>query len=389
MSRDLRGDEAGDYERLLALYQAERAQREQLEAHVQELQSAQQQLERYATDLQRTHAELRRHLRHMTALHEVSRVISSALDPDEVVRRTVEALAELIVYQVVCIYVLDEREHVAQRAASRGVAGSQPADVVAVGEGPIGQALADASVHLEAAQPRGDAPPALALAIPLRAHGRTLGAIYLERADSDPFAEHELKLMELLAAATAVAMQNALLYRTTRWLATVDPLTEVPNYRYFHETLALEAERARRLRYSLGLLMVDLDRFKRINDLFGHPAGDQVLVAVARAMRAELRRTDVIARVGGEEFAVILPGCGPDAVEAVGEKLRRAVADLPPLAGPGRRRSEITLSVGGAAQGPDEIDPEALLSHADRALYRAKHAGRNRVRVWPEVAVKR
>lgn len=370
------------YEQLTALYQAQRERNEQLETRLLELQSAQGQLESYAADLQRTYAELRRHLSHMTVLQEVNRAISSALDPAEVVGRALDALADLIAYDAVSVYLLAQQGQVARRTAARGLVGAELGESVTLGDGILGQCLADGTVHMEATGSEDGAAPSLRLAVPLCAHGRTLGAMYLVRRDAEAFAEEELRVVELLGAGTGVAMQNALLYQETQRLATIDPLTDVPNYRYFHEALALEAERARRLSYPLGLLMVDLDRFKRINDVFGHPTGDEVLVTVAKAMHFELRRTDVIARIGGEEFAMILPGCDRNAVSAVGEKMRRTVAAIPPLAGPGKRRAEITLSVGGAAQGPSDVSPEALIRQADQALYSAKRSGRNRVRVW-------
>ena len=166
------------------------------------------------------------------------------------------------------------------------------------------------------------------LIVPLRARGRGLGLLALFRDSSNPFAPNEARLVELMAAVASAAIENARLYQQTERLATVDPLTDLYNYRYFHQALGLEVARARRHEYPLGVLMADLDHFKLINDRFGHPKGDEVLREVARAATAQLRRTDVLARLGGEEFGVLLPGASAGALTFVGEKLRLAVDQL-------------------------------------------------------------
>src|SRR6185312_14202518 len=150
----------------------------------------------------------------------------------------------------------------------------------------------------------------LQLVVPLVAAGWALGA--LEVTLGAPLGVDDVKILELLAAGAAVALQNAHLYQETQRLATTDPLTGLSNYRHFQGLLSLEVQRARRMNYSVGLLMMDLDHFKLVNDRHGHPAGDQALRRVADLLRTRLRRTDIVARVGGEEFAAILPGDGPD-----------------------------------------------------------------------------
>jgi diguanylate cyclase (GGDEF)-like protein len=222
-----------------------------------------------------------------------------------------------------------------------------------------------------------------ALAAPLRARGRRIGVLVLAPGEAVPFTADEVRLVELLAAVAAVALENARLYQEVERLATVDPLTDLYNYRYFHRVLALEVARARRLTYPVGLLMGDLDRFKRVNDRHGHPKADEVLRAVARVAREQLRQTDVLARLGGEEFGVVLPNVGTQALGLVAEKLRVAVGAVRVPTGRGRSAVQVTMSLGGVSLPAGRVDAATLVELADRALLRAKHAGRDRVVIDP------
>jgi diguanylate cyclase (GGDEF)-like protein len=184
-----------------------------------------------------------------------------------------------------------------------------------------------------------------------------------------------------------VALQNAHLYQETQRLATTDPLTGLSNYRHFHDLLNLEVQRARRMGYPVGLIIMDLDHFKQVNDRHGHPTGDLALARVSVELRSRLRRTDVLGRLGGEEFGAILPGATLHEVEIVAEKVRHAVETLPPLrGGMTAALTPVTLSVGGASLAANVVDAELLVSCADRALYEAKRNGRNQVRLWRDAS---
>ena len=163
-------------------------------------------------------------------------------------------------------------------------------------------------------------------------------------------------------------------------LATVDALTDVANRRRLDQYLAQEWQRAIRGRTPLSLLLLDVDEFKRYNDTYGHQAGDRCLQAVAGALRAIVHRAgDLPARFGGEEFAVVLPETPAEGARAVAESIRGAIADLAMPHAASTIAGHVTVSIGVATLLPTpEATPADLLASCDRALYRAKQAGRNR-----------
>jgi diguanylate cyclase (GGDEF)-like protein len=163
---------------------------------------------------------------------------------------------------------------------------------------------------------------------------------------------------------------------TLELLGVTDGLTGVHNRRFFDETLTQEVNRSRRNGAPLALMMLDIDRFKRYNDRFGHQAGDEALRRVAQALSREVRSVDFVARYGGEEFVVIMPGADTPAAAAVAERVRRAV-ESKGIRSPGG--GPLTVSIGVAVY-PDLAPDEAgLVSAADAALYAAKDGGRNRI----------
>lgn len=164
-----------------------------------------------------------------------------------------------------------------------------------------------------------------------------------------------------------------------RRLATTDSLTGILNRRRFTEVAAQEMHRARRLHHPLALIMLDIDWFKRVNDTFGHAAGDKIIQSVARACAEELREIDIVGRLGGEEFAVLLPELGSPRVLEVAERLRRRIEGLH-VAVDERNVVRYTCSLGVADLQDGDPSSDALLIRADAALYRAKRDGRNCVR---------
>ncbi len=161
-------------------------------------------------------------------------------------------------------------------------------------------------------------------------------------------------------------------------LATVDALTDLYNRRYFTEQADKEYLRAQRYKLSLTLISIDIDHFKKINDKFGHPAGDKVLIEVAKQLKSSLRQTDVLARIGGEEFSILLPETSADEAEVFAERLRLAQSQLR-ITGDWHGEIQLSVSIGISSYQQSDSNFDQIFSRADKALYQAKNSGRNRV----------
>jgi diguanylate cyclase (GGDEF)-like protein len=213
------------------------------------------------------------------------------------------------------------------------------------------------------------------VAAPLTAHGELLGAILVSRRRADPWSDSARRLLDAAATEASAALARTETHRATEAAATTDALTGLPNRRYFEEYVELLG-RGRRADDAVGILMVDVDRFKLLNDRHGHATGDIVLRAVARTIGAAVRDVDLPARYGGEEFVILLRNPSRAVALEVGERIREAVERID-LHAVGVEK--VTVSVGAAVgEGGTDRVPE-LVEAADRALYRAKRFGRNRV----------
>ncbi len=184
------------------------------------------------------------------------------------------------------------------------------------------------------------------------------------------------KLAEWVATQAGIALDNARLHEEVRRQATTDELTSLVNRRRFIEELATELDRARMFDSPLSVLLIDLDDFKRINDDYGHQGGDRALRCFGELMRDEVRDFDIAARLGGEEFAVLLPQTKAEAAAVVAARMRDALADSSIAVAEGVE-VRLTASFGIAESTPGQSTDE-LLRHADNALYAAKRAGKNR-----------
>src|SRR5205823_14676027 len=205
-----------------------------------------------------------------------------------------------------------------------------------------------------------------------------VGVISIARQGRD-FDESEYELFAYLTGQAAVSIENVDLHETVRLQAVTDELTGLYNRAHFHDTLDSEIERSRRFGTDVGVVMLDIDDFKQVNDSFGHPQGDVVLVEVGRVLRELSRDIDEPARYGGEELAVILPQTDLNGGELLAERMRSAIEDLTIKRTDGEGSLNVTASFGVASLPACARDRETLIAEADAALYRAKRAGKNRV----------
>ncbi|MBM4443228.1 MAG: diguanylate cyclase [Candidatus Rokubacteria bacterium] len=221
--------------------------------------------------------------------------------------------------------------------------------------------------------------PAAYLCIPLIAQGESLGLLYLGSRDGDERRpESQQRLAATVADQLGLAVANLKLRETLRNQSIRDPLTGLFNRRYLEETLERELRRADRSQGSLGVVMLDLDKFKQFNDTFGHDVGDMLLRELGRLLQGVIRGGDVACRYGGEEFVLILPGADVETTRQRAERLRESAKHLF-ISHRGQSIGSVTVSAGIAAYPTHGITAEAILQAADAALYRAKSDGRDRV----------
>jgi diguanylate cyclase (GGDEF)-like protein len=221
------------------------------------------------------------------------------------------------------------------------------------------------------------------LIVPIIMREKVLGVLFLQDCvEARAWSIDDISLIGSLADHLSVAIENAELHQERERQAVIDGLTGVANRRSFNEMLAREYERARRYEHPLSLVMIDLDHLKKINDTYGHQAGDEAIRAIGTVLRQSSRSVDLPARYGGEEFCVLLPNTEIDMAEQLAERLRRLINEVEiPQVG------LISASIGVATFPQHADDPDILLKRADEALYVAKQAGRNQVKTSTAVNV--
>jgi len=209
---------------------------------------------------------------------------------------------------------------------------------------------------------------------PLVAKNQSIGLVELFAKSTVHWNEQRLQLARTMANEAAMALENARLYEDARNLADRDPLTGFYNHRFLHERLGEEVVRAQRARRPLSVLMLDLDDFKLVNDTFGHLFGDRVLTWIAEIIRSTLRGSDIPARYGGDEFAIILPETGDEEARRAAERILEAFRDRP-FVGEQRGPVPISASIGVATYPRNGRTPTDLIAAADSALYTVKREG--------------
>jgi diguanylate cyclase (GGDEF)-like protein len=302
--------------------------------------------------------------------------IATTIDLDAVLERTLEAAVSTdgVDAAMTVIRQNEEEPLVATLGMTSEEAARQPVSSSPSGSG--ARAVRISYRYDEAGDPEPGGPLIRGgVAVPLgEEHVGTVGtlAVFWRKGDRVP-ADEDIADLEALARTSAPAIRNAQEFREARQLADVDALTGIHNRRYFYETLERECARAHRYERGIALIILDVDNFKATNDRLGHLAGDAVLTAVAERLRDAVRQSDVPCRVGGDEFAVILPESGARDAEQLYRRIQFAVGS-----GAVGATERVRLSAGIAELRSDD-DSVSVFQRADEALYRAKEGGKGQV----------
>jgi diguanylate cyclase (GGDEF)-like protein len=315
---------------------------------------------------------------------------------DSLLERIADTLSDLIPHDSLTIYEADDVQRLLKPVLSRDPwADKIMASSSKYGEGITGwavhhrepvlanQAHLDPRVNVVPGTPA-DEPEAL-ICVPLIARGQLKGALNIYRLGEEArFNGEELELAQLFGDAAALALDNAQVKARLEHQASTDSLTGLYNHRTFHERLRAELTRASRTSDHVALLMFDIDDFKRLNDVHGHATGDEVLIAIAELARGLMRDSDVVCRVGGEEFAVVMPSCSAGDALGLARRLTDALAevDFEPV-------GQLTISVG-ISQGPEHaMNPRELFACAEAAMMTAKARGKNVIVLFDEDSMER
>jgi len=341
------------------------------------------QLETQAGQLAEAVALTTRHNRELKQVAELLRAVEAVPSVPDAAPVIARALPKLLPGVSGTLFMLrDEDEHVLDRHTQWGTPSGQPPEIGIESCWSLRHGAryrTGSSADLPCAHYRKPADDAAGrLCIPLVTHDELVGMLHLEGLDAGPAYEEQERLAVTVAEQLALALGNARLRESLRRQSVLDPLTGLFNRRHFDAALKRELARARRKNVSVSLVLVDIDHFKRVNDGFGHAVGDAVLRTIAQQLRLGIREGDIACRYGGEEMVLLLPECAATDAGARAEAIRIALAAIAPYP-EGDGPAQVTASFGVAAYPAHAEDAEALFWAADKALYRAKQQGRNRV----------
>ena len=316
--------------------------------------------------------------RHLELLNSISRHAITTLNPEEMLSRVAEQLERGLAFDHVGIGLLDyaTKEVVIQAEAGkrRGAIGRR----LPLGESIVGKVARSGQIclarNLADAEKSGTVleGSASVLALPVFYADQLHGVLYVETAEPTDFSEEDVRLLHTLADLISVALHNALTLQKAQEQAITDGLTGVKTHRYLMEALSAEWKRATRAGRHFSLVLIDLDRFKFVNDFYGHLEGDLVLHRVGQILEQNCRRSDVVARYGGDEFVILMPETNAAQAVQIAEKQRLAISEDPLL-----REKTITASFGIAGFPVHGSTPQELIQVADASMYISKHDGGN------------
>lgn len=320
----------------------------------------------------------------LDVLNRISRVIASKVGLDPMLRTVARETARLFRADACTVMLLDEATDTLVFRQGHGISRRELEKITfKVGEGIAGwvarhrrpACVADVAHDRRFLKVDGQNSRFVAmLCVPLVVRGRTMGVLTLtHHSRAAVFGKSDQDLLQLFARQVSLDIENHRLYE----LSVTDGLTGAYNHKYLLKRLREEVSASRRYSQPVALAMIDIDHFKAVNDTWGHPTGDRILIDLTDLIKRNMRDCDLLARYGGEEFALILPNTARAGAVTIAERLR-ASTDRHAFVTPGGRR-RITISIGVAACPRDAEDRDGLVARADQALYAAKREGRNRV----------
>ena len=343
------------------------------------------QVEVLRRDLEETKAHLEAKVQDLRSIYEVSTAIAGTLDTEELFRILPERVMKALGLNDFCVFLHHPESGNLVCRASAGMPSSVPPDfTIGRGEGvswrvfESGEAvyIPDVRATPDFRYYNGEKPEVRSfMSVPLLSKGKVVGILNVNHPEPNAFDGESLATIRVLSTYLAIAVENAELFHFTKTLADKDSLTLLHNHGSFHTRLSIELERAARYGRTLSVIMLDLDGFKEINDRHGHLVGDRILVLAAGVLCAHLRKSDVAARYGGDEFAVILPETDLAATGAIAGRIAAGISQvrLDTLEG---ETISFTASIGYAACPPDSPERGTILDVADRLMYESKRRGR-------------
>ena len=343
------------------------------------------QVEVLRRDLEETKAHLEAKVQDLRSIYEVSTAIAGTLDTEELFRILPERVMKALGLNDFCVFLYHPESGNLVCRASAGMPSSVPPDfTIGRGEGvswrvfESGEAvyIPDVRATPDFRYYNGEKPEVRSfMSVPLLSKGKVVGILNVNHPEPNAFDGESLATIRVLATYLAIAVENAELFHFAKTLADKDSLTLLHNHGSFHTRLSIELERAVRYGRTLSLIMLDLDGFKEINDRHGHLIGDRILVLAAGVLCAHLRKSDVAARYGGDEFAVILPETDLAATCAIAGRIAAGISQVR-LDTPEGEKISFTASIGYAACLPDSPVRGTILDVADRLMYESKRRGR-------------
>lgn len=338
-------------------------------------------------------SELQEKLKNLSILMEINKAVGSTLDFEKLLQIILEKSTELTKASQGSLMIYDEEKLELSIKATKGFHEKIVEQFrIKPGEGIAGWVLKEGEPLVvedierderfgKKSRPRYKTRSFIS--IPLKINSRIVGVLNIsDKVTGEVFSEDDLNLLLSFANHASIAIERSEYYNKSEVLKKIsitDPLTELLNRRYFQERLTEEIERSKRYKYPLSLIILDIDNFKNYNDVNGHLVGDEGLKITASCIRNAVRTMDVVARFGGEEFAVILPQTEKDEANIIAERIRKEVEKTYYPMEERQPKGEFTISIGLATYPNDASELLGLINNADRAMYAAKAQGKNRV----------